>query len=158
MKKIENEAIKHLVFACVASNDAKKGKADKTRYFSKKVINEYVKEKRLCSKYARKENEINDAIKIIDRIKNPELASYNITRGRDQNGAKCYLVNFKIKYNDEMVQFGFHMPKFTKIMNSGNNNYPKIKVQAESNSNALHTVLKTGDIFESGISALELYA
>lgn len=158
MKKIENEAIKHLVFACVASNDAKKGKQEKTRYFSKRIIREYSKEKHIYSKYARKEKEICNAIKIVDKIKNPNLASYNITVGKDQGGKRCYLVNFKIKYNDENVQFGFHMPKYTNIMSYGRNNYPKIEKETASNSDALHTVLKSNEIFEGGLSALELYA
>lgn len=159
MQTIENEVLKHLVFACVASNDGKRGYKDqKVRKFDKKVIEEYKKEKRVTSKYARKQNEINTAIKVIDKIRNPKVASYNVSTVKDQNGVGCYSVSFSVKYGEENVLFGFHIPKYSKDIKFGNNNYPKINKQVTTNGPALDTVLKTNDIFEGGLSALELYA
>ena len=157
-KPIENETIKHLVFACVASNDGKRGFAEaKTRNFSKKVIKEYAKQGGRKSKYLRKTEEIQAAIKFVDRIGNAEKASYNIERCKDQNGINCYSIVFNINYKGENINFSFHMPK-KYLNNCGNNNYPKIKGAVYSNTPALKTVLKTDEIFESGISMLELYA
>ena len=159
MQTIENEVLKHLVFACVASNDGKRGSSGhKVRKFDKKVIDEYRKEKKTTSKYARKEKEINTAIKVIDKIRNPKVASYNVSTTKDQNGVGCYSVSFSVKYGEEDVLFGFHIPKYSKGINFGNNNYPKIGKQVVTNGPALDTVLKTNDIFEGGLSALELYA
>ena len=159
MKKVENEVIKHLVFACVASNDGKKNSGNhKIRKFDKKVIDEYYKEKRITSKYARKENEINTAIKVIDKIRDPKVASYNVSTTKDQNGVGCYSISFSVKYNEENVLFGFHIPKYSKGIKFGNNNYPKIGERVSTNTPALNTVLQTNEIFEGGLSALELYA
>lgn len=157
-KPIENETIKHLVFACVASNDGKRGFAEaKLRYFNKEVIKEYSKQGTHKTKYSRKCEEIESAIKFVDKIGNANKASYNIQHCKDQNGHGCYSVVFNINYKGEDVMFSFHVPK--KALNKlGNNNYPKIKEVVYSNTHALKTVLQTNEIFESGISMLELYA
>lgn len=158
-KPIENETLKHLVFACVASNDVKRHtKGKKKRYFSPEVIQEYKKPSKLCSKYDRKVDEINSAIKFVDKIKNPEIASYNVRNGKDANGAGCYELIFNVKFKEEKVLFGFHLPKHLKNINFGNNNYPKITEKLLNNDKALNTVLDTNEIFESGLSELELYA
>lgn len=130
----------------------------KHRTFSKKVIEEYQKGNHLNDKYNRKQNEITNAIKIIDKIKNPNIASYNITKGHDQNGMGCYLFRFIVKYNENNVCFSFHIPRSIKTLYFGNNNYPKIKSSLTSNSPALSAVANDDEIFTSGLSLLELYA
>lgn len=158
-KHIENETLKHLVFACVASNDAKRNQnGKKTKSFSREVINEYKKPAKLSSKYNRKVDELSEAIKFIDRIKNPNIASYNIKKGKDANGISCYELIFNVKFREDDVLFGFHLPKCVKNFNFGNNNYPKITKKLLNNDKALEIVLDTNEIFETGLSQLELFA
>ena len=158
-KPMENEIVKHLVFACVASNDGKRGfKEAKVKNFSKKVIQEYSKQPKLTSKYKRKTSEIETAIKCIDKLGNASKASYNFKSGKDQHGMGCTLCLFKVEYKGEELEFAFHLPNWLKDLKKGNNNYPKIDLTVTSNNPALNKALQTNEIFESGINMLELYA
>ena len=160
-KTYESEILKHLVFACVASTDGKRRQAGKkVRTFDRYVIDAYKKPFLSATKYNRKTQELNIAMKLIDRMSNPEIASYNVERGRDYNNVGCYEFTFKVNYNDECLIFRFHSPVTVKKLKIGNNNYPYIAATQHNNNASIDTALgfKDEDILSTGIGELELYA
>ena len=157
-KSIESEILKHLVFACVASADGKRRQPGrKVRKFDRDVIDAYKKPILSATKYNRKTQEMNIAMKLIDRLSNPEIASYNVKRGHDFNNVGCYELTFSVMYNDEYITFKFHSPITTKNLQIGKNNYPYIISFQNDNNEALNTTLGFKGVLTSGISELELY-
>lgn len=160
-KTYESEILKHLVFACVASTDGKRRQAGKkVRDFDRYVIDAYKKPFLSATKYNRKIQELNIVMKMIDQMRDPKIASYNVERGRDYNNVGCYELIFEVNYNNERLIFKFHTPVTTKRLKIGNNNYPYITSIQRNNNASIDAALnfKNEDIFSSGLGELELYA
>lgn len=157
-KSIESEILKHLVFACVASVDGKRRQPGrKVRKFERNVIEAYKKPILVATKYNRKTQEMNITMKLIDRLKNPDIAAYSVEKGHDFNHVGCYELTFKVFYHGEYITFKFHSPIKTKNLRIGRNNYPDITSFQYNNNDALDTALGFNDVLTSGIRELELY-
>ena len=157
-KTLEIEILKHIVFACVASVDGKRRQAGrKVRKFDRDDIDAYKKPILSATKYNRKTQEMNIAMKLIDRLSNPEVASYNVKKGRDFNNVGCYELTFAIICNGEYLTFKFHTPIKAKNLRVGRNNYPCINVHQSNNNESLDIALSFEDLLTSGLSELELY-
>lgn len=160
-KTYESEILKHLVFACVASVDGKRHQAGKkVRSFDRYVIDAYKKPILSATKYNRKTQELNIAMKLIDRMGDSNIAAYNVTRGKDYNNAGCYEMTFRVNYNNECLTFKFHSPITAKNLRIGKNNYPHIIAIQNNNNASIDTALgfKNENILSSGLGELELYA